>query len=158
MTIAAEHFLPTDASQIPTGELRPVAGTPFDFRTPTPVGARIHQAEEQLLRGGGYDHCWVLAREARPGQVRLAARVRDPGTGRVLEVHSDQPGLQFYSGNKLDGSVAGRGGVTLRQGAGLALEAQDFPDAPHHPGFPSIVLRPGETYARTIRYHFSVES
>lgn len=148
---AADAFLPTDAAQIPTGEIRPVEGTVFDFRHPTPIGARIRRSDDQLNYGTGYDHCFVL----RPAdQPALAARVRDPLTGRILEVHTDQPGLQFYTGNKLNGSVTGRGGIIYRQSAGFALEAQGFPDAPHHPNFPSTVLRPGETYRRTIRYRF----
>lgn len=157
LTIHADAFLPTDPRQIPTGEIRPVAGTPFDFRTPTPIGARIRQAEEQLLLGTGYDHCWVLSRAPVAAAPRLAVRARDPGTGRVLEVHTDQPGVQVYTGNKLNGSVVGRGGVIYRQGAGFAVEAQGFPDAPNQPGFPSVVLRTGEEYARVILYRFAVE-
>ncbi len=128
----------------------------FDFRTPTTLGARIRQADEQLLHGHGYDACFVL-----PGgdadRPRLAARLRDPGSGRVLEVLTTQRGLQIYTGNKLNGSVVGRGGVIYRQSAGVAIEAQGFPDAPHHPNFPSTVLRPGETYRETIAYRFTTE-
>ena len=149
--LAADAFLPTDKAQIPTGELRSVEGTPFDFRQPTTVGARIRQADEQLIFGTGYDQCFVL----RPAEdLVLAARVRDPVSGRVLEVHTDQPSIQFYTGNKLNGSVVGHGAVVYRQSAGLALEPQGFPDAPHHPNFPSTMLRPGEDYRRTIRYRF----
>ncbi|HEX2944122.1 MAG TPA: aldose epimerase family protein [Rhodopila sp.] len=147
--LASDAFLPTDKAQIPTGEIRSVEGTPFDFRRPTAVGARIRHADEQLVFGTGYDQCFTL----RPSDVpALAARVRDPASGRILEVHSDQPSIQLYTGNKLNGSVVGHGGVIYRQSAGLALEPQGYPDAPHHPNFPSTILRPGETYNRTIRY------
>jgi aldose 1-epimerase len=152
LTICADAFLPTDAAQVPTGELRPVAGTRFDFRQPTRIGARIREADDQLFRGTGYDHCFVLRQRAG---VELAARLRDPDSGRVLEIETDHPGIQFYTGNKLDGSVAGHGGVIYRQSAGLAFEPQAFPDAPHHPDFPTTELRPGEAYHRTIRYRFS---
>jgi aldose 1-epimerase len=153
VAITADTFLPTDDKQIPTGEIAPVAGTPFDFRSPAPLGSRIRQADPQLFYGLGYDHCFVLGTEdSEP--VRLAARVSDPASGRVLELHTDQPGLQLYTGNKLNGRFAGRGGVIYRQSAGFALEPQGFPDAPHHPRFPSTVLRPGEIYRRVIRYHF----
>jgi aldose 1-epimerase len=148
VTIAAETFLPTDAAQIPTGEIRSVTGTPFDFRTPTPLGARIRQPDPQLFHGLGYDHCFVL------GTNGPAIRVHDPVSGRVLEIHTDQPGIQVYTGNKLSGTFAGHGSVVYRQSAGLALEPQEFPDAPHHPDFPSTVLRPGDVYSRTIRYRF----
>lgn len=155
VTIPADHVLPTDRAQIPTGALRPVAGTPFDFRQPTALGARIRQADPQLLAALGYDHCFVLA-TGIPSEPALAARVHDPVSGRVLEINTDQPGLQVYTGNKLTGAFAGHDGVIYRQAAGLALEAQGFPDAPHHPAFPSVVLRPGQVYRRVIRYRFSV--
>jgi aldose 1-epimerase len=148
VTIAAESFLPTDAAQLPSGEIRPVAGTPFDFRTPALLDARIRQPDPQLYHGQGYDHCFVLGTDSPP------VRVHDPASGRVLEIHTDQPGLQVYTGNKLSGLFAGHGDVVYRQSAGLALEAQDFPDAPHHANFPSTTLRPGEIYRRTIRYRF----
>jgi aldose 1-epimerase len=156
VTIAADGFLPTDAAQIPTGEIRPVAGTPFDFRKPTLLGAAIRQADEQLFHGLGYDHCFVLGTDVAAGSGP-AVRVHDPATGRVLEVHTDQPGVQVYTGNKLSGTFAGHGGIIYRQSAGLALEPQDLPDAPHHPNFPSTVLRPGHVYRRTIRYRFVTE-
>lgn len=155
VTIAAEAFLPTDAAQIPTGEIRPVEGTPFDFRTPTLLGARIRRPDPQLFHGLGYDHCFVLGTDIPASPIR-AVRVFDAASGRVLEVETDQPGVQVYTGNKLTGSFAGQGGVIYRQSAGLALEPQGFPDAPHHPNFPSAVLRPGETYRRIIRYHFGI--
>ncbi len=153
VTIPAEAFLATDAGQIPTGEIRPVAGTPFDFRQPTALGARIRQADPQLFHGLGYDHCFVLGMQ-RAAQPRLAISLREPNSGRVLEVLTDQPGVQIYTANKFTGTFAGHGGVIYRQSAGLAIEAQDFPDAPHHPNFPSTVLRPGEIFRRTIRYRF----
>jgi len=153
VTIAAEAFLPTDAAQIPTGEIRPVAGSPFDFRTPALLGSRIRQPEAQLFIGLGYDHCFVLDASAAAG---CAVRVRDPASGRVLEIYTDQPGVQVYSGNKLSGAFAGHENLIYRQSAGLALEPQDFPDAPHHANFPSTLLRPADTFRRMIRYRFAV--
>ena len=153
VTILADRFLPTDARQIPTGEIRPVDETPFDFRRPIAMGARIRQDDPQLLHGRGYDLCFVLDEET--DQPRLAARVRDPVSGRAVDLLTTQPGLQLYSGNSLDGSVVGRGGVAFRQSAGFALEAQGFPDAPNHPAFPSAVLRPGARYRQVIGYRFS---
>lgn len=156
VTLFADSFLPTDRQQIPTGEIRPVQGTPFDFREPRALGERIRQPDEQLLNGQGYDHYFVLP-ASEPGQARLAARVYEPGSGRMLEIHTTQPGLQLYTGNQLNGAVAGRGGV-YRQSAGFAFEPQGFPDAPHHSGFPSTVLRPGDTYRQSIGYRFGVRS
>ena len=152
VTVAADAFLPTDAAQIPTGEIRPVAGTPFDFRQPTCPASHIRQPDPQIFLGLGYDHCFVL-RGDNP-----AVTVHDPASGRVLEVRTNHPGIQIYTGNKLSGTFAGHGGVIYRQSAGLALEPQAFPDAPHHPEFPSTVLRPGETYHRDIRYRFITRS
>jgi aldose 1-epimerase len=154
VTIAAEAFLPTDSAQIPTGDISPVAGTPFDFRTPALLGARIRQPDPQLFHGQGYDHCFVLGTEVRAAPSP-AIRVVDAESGRVLEIVTDQPGIQVYTGNKLAGTFAGHTGVVYRQSAGLALEPQDFPDAPHHTNFPSTVLRPAEVYRRTIRYRFT---
>jgi aldose 1-epimerase len=151
VTIAAEAFLPTDDAQIPTGEIRSVAGTPFDFRAPALLGARIRQPDPQLFHGLGYDHCFVLAAD----DSSAAMRVRDPASGRVLEIQTDQPGIQVYTGNKISGTFAGHGGVIYRQSAGLALEPQEFPDAPHQANFPSTTLRPGEIHRRTIRYRFT---
>jgi aldose 1-epimerase len=153
MSVPADAFLPTDGAQCPTGEIRPVAGTPFDFRTPRLVGSRIRVSDPQLYPGLGYDHCFVLG-TAASAAPRMAVRLRDPDSGRVLEIFTDQPGLQVYTGGKLTGSFAGHGGAIYRQAAGLALEAQDFPDAPNQAGFPSTVLRPGEVYRRVIRYRF----
>ena len=153
LEVFASHVLPTDDGQIPTGERRPVAGTPFDFRTPVVIGTRLRDTDEQMLIARGYDHCFVLDGDA--GTVRLAARLTHAASGRVLEVETDRAGLQVYTGNSLNGSLIGHGG-TYRQTAGLALEAQAFPDAPNHPDFPSIILRPGERFEATILHRFSV--
>jgi aldose 1-epimerase len=152
LMLAADRYLPTDPGLIPTGVEAPVAGTPMDFRTPTAIGARVDADFEALKFGGGYDHCWVL----RAGQgVRLAAVVKDPASGRTMEVLTDQPGIQFYGGNFLDGTVAGKGGVKYQRRTGLCLETENYPDAPNHPEFPSAVLRPGETYHHTMVVRFS---
>ena len=153
LQIEADSFTPVDPTQAPTGEIRPVDGTPFDFRTPTPIGARIRANDPQLLAGRGYDHNWVL-RGGAAAAPRLAARVRDPRSGRVLEVLTDQPGLQFYSGNSLDGALVGPGGHAYRQGDALALETQHFPDSPNQPAFPSTVLRPGRRFGSTTLLRF----
>ena len=147
--IEADHFTPVDASLIPTGRLAPVDGTPLDFRTPTAIGDRLRIAHEQMTLGRGYDHNWVL--RGQPGVVRRAATVHDPVSGRALTCSTTQPGLQFYSGNFLDGTLAGTSETLYRQGDGLCLETQHFPDSPNQPDFPSTVLRPGETYReRTV--------
>jgi aldose 1-epimerase len=151
----ADRFTPVDATLIPTGELRPVEGTPFDFRNATAIGARIHQDNEQLRFGGGYDHNWVFPKAA--GQLTLMARVTEPESGRVLEVLSSEPGLQFYSGNFLDGSITGKEGRLYEHRHGFCMEPQHFPDSPNQPGFPSVVLRPGETYRNTIVYRFTTQ-
>jgi aldose 1-epimerase len=156
LEIAADAYLPTDAGGIPTGEIAPVAGTPFDFREPTPIGARITEAHPQLVQVCGYDHCFVL-REAAPGALAEVARVVAPTSGRTLTVRSTEPGVQLYTGNHLDGSLVGRGGRTYRQSAGFCLETQHFPDSPNRPEFPSTVLRPGETFHSTTIFHFGVE-
>ena len=156
MTIDADKFVPIDAGSIPLGNLAPVAGTPFDFRVPQPIGARIDEADEQLRNGGGYDHCFVLNKPA-PGAMSRAARVRHPGSGRVLELFTQEPGVQFYSGNFLDGSLAGKGRVYAWR-SGFCLEPQHFPDSPNQPAFPNTVLRPGEVYATESRFRFSVEA
>jgi len=147
--VRASKFLPTDARQIPTGEIADVAGTPFDFRAPKMFGADIRCAEPQLLIARGYDHCFVLDEGDGP-----AARVYDSVSGRCLDLFTNQPGLQIYSGNSLDGSIVGRGSLALRQSCGFALEAQNFPDAPNHTNFPNAILRPGETYDHMIAYRF----
>ncbi|HUC68925.1 MAG TPA: aldose epimerase family protein [Stellaceae bacterium] len=157
VSIEADGFTPTDATQIPTGEIRPVRGTPFDFREPRAVGERIRLAEEQLRFARGYDHHWVL-RRAEAGGVRLAARAFDPATGRILEVLTDRPGLQFYTGNSLNGALAGPSGRTYRQSDALCFETQGFPDAPNQPSFPSAVLRPGERFRSTTVFRFSTDA
>jgi aldose 1-epimerase len=151
--IRAERFTPVDKTLIPTGELRPVAGTPFDFNTPTAIGARIDQDDEQLRFGRGYDHNWVISKPM--GELGLMARVYEAESGRVMEVLSTEPGLQFYSGNFLDGTIRGKGGRVYGFRNGFCMEPQHYPDSPHHPEFPSVVLRPGETYRNTIIYRFS---
>lgn len=154
--IAADHFTPIDSSFIPTGEIRSVADTPFDFRTPTPIGARIDADNSQLQHGRGYDHNFVLNREdAGKDGLALAARVYEPESGRVLTVRTTEPGLQFYSGNFLSGNLVGKGGAVYRHRAGFCLETQHFPDSPNHPSFPSTILRPGDTYRSRTIFSFS---
>ncbi|MBM3866632.1 MAG: galactose mutarotase [Verrucomicrobia bacterium] len=155
LQLDAERFLPVDANLIPTGERRPVAGTPFDFRRPTPVGARIAADDEQLRRGRGYDHTYIPGKPA--DTLARHGRVRDPASGRTLEVWSTAPGVQFYSGNFLDGRATGKGGRPHGHRAGLCLEPQAFPDSPNQPAFPSCVLRPGETYRHVIEYRPGVD-
>ncbi len=155
LTIHADAFTPTNAQQVPTGEVRAVAGTPFDFRQPTPIGQRIHADDEQLRLGSGYDHNWVL--QARSGTPALAAEVFEPASGRVLEVWTTTPGVQFYAGNKLgsgDG-IVGKGGKVYRPRAGLCLETQVWPDAIHHPNFPSPIVRAGDAYRQTTLFKFA---
>jgi aldose 1-epimerase len=152
----ADKFTPVDSTLIPTGELKPVDGTPFDFRTPTAIGARIGQEDEQLKFGNGYDHNWVINKPM--GQLGLMARVYEPTTGRVLEVWSTEPGLQFYSGNFLDGKLTGKGGWVYQFRNGFCMEPQHYPDSPNQPNFPSVVLKPGEVYKNTIIFKFSVQN
>jgi aldose 1-epimerase len=154
LTLDADRYTPVDATLIPTGELAPVAGTPFDFRTPTPIGSRIDAANEQLTRGHGYDHNWVLTKSG-PG-LSHAARVEEPVTGRTLDVSTTEPGVQFYTGNFLDGTLTGKGGRTYGRRSALCLETQHFPDSPNHPQFPSTVLRPGEDYRSKTVWTFGV--
>lgn len=150
----ADKFTPVDSTLIPTGELRPVEGTPFDFRIPTAIGARINADDEQIKFGGGYDHNWVINKPA--GQLGLQARVTEPTTGRVWEVLSTEPGLQFYCGNFLDGSIKGKGGWVYQRRNAFCMEPQHFPDSPNQPNFPSVVLKPGQVYQNTIIYRFTV--
>ena len=153
--IPADKFTPVDSTLIPTGELQPVTGTPFDFRAPTAIGARISQDDQQLKFGGGYDHNWVINKEM--GQLTVMARVYEPTTGRVMEVLSTEPGLQFYSGNFLDGKITGKGGWTYQFRNGFCMEPQHYPDSPNQPNFPSVVLKPGQVYHNIIIYRFSVQ-
>jgi aldose 1-epimerase len=155
LTLAASRFTPVDDALIPTGELRAVRGTPFDFTTPHAIGERIGEADEQLRRAGGYDHNFVIDRAA-PNELVLAARLTEPVGGRGVDVYSTEPGIQFYSGNFLDGRAIGKGGRPYEFRTGLALETQHFPDAPNHPEFPSIILRPGAEYRTSTIYHFVV--
>jgi len=152
LMINASRFTPVDAGLIPTGELRSVEGTPFDFRKPVAIGARINQDDQQLKYGNGYDHNFVLDRTG-DGLV-LAARVTEPKSGRVMEVYTTEPGIQFYSGNFLDGSNKGKGGKIYQRRYGFCLETQHFPDSPNKPNFPSTVLRPGAKYQSTTVYRF----
>ncbi|HUA67593.1 MAG TPA: aldose epimerase family protein [Candidatus Saccharimonadales bacterium] len=153
--INADKFTPVDSTLIPTGELRPVAGTPFDFLKPTAIGARINEDNQQLKYANGYDDNWVLNHPA--GKLGLAAQVYDPVSGRVLTVYTTAPGMQFYTGNFLDGTITGKGGWVYQFRDAFAMEPQDFPDSPNHPNFPSAELKPGETYKSTIIYQFSTK-
>ncbi len=155
VTILADRFTPVDAELIPTGELRPVDNTPFDFRTPTAIGGRIGQQDEQLKFGGGYDHNWVINKEA--GKLELMAKVTEPETGRVLDVFSTEPGLQFYSGNFLAGTITGKGGWAYQRHAAFCMEPQHYPDSPNKPQFPTVELKPGQVFQNTIVYRFSVQ-
>lgn len=153
LQIDADHFLPVDEKLIPTGTVEPVEGTPFDFRTATVIGARIGNDDPQLKLGRGYDHCWVL--NGHDGSLKQVATLTEPQSGRKMEVLTTEPGLQFYSGNFLNESVVARHGPCAIRSA-LCLETQHFPDSPNKPSFPSVVLKPGETYTSTTVYRFSV--
>lgn len=153
--INADRFTPISEVYIPTGELRSVKGTPMDFTKPMAIGARINQKDEQLMRGNGYDHNFVLNR--KDDSLLLAARVEEPASGRVLEVFTTEPGVQFYTGNFLDGTIKGKAGKVYQQRAGFCLETQHFPDSPNKPNFPSTVLKPGQKYATRTIYKFSAK-
>ena len=155
MMINADRYTPIDPTSIPTGELAPVEGTPFDFRKPTTIGSRLGQDNVQLKNGRGYDHNFVLNRQS--DGLMLAARVVEPGSGRVLEVSTTEPGIQFYSGNYLDGSLVGKSGQTYGEHSGFCLEPQHFPDSPNHSNFPSTVLRPGEEHHSKTVFRFSTQ-
>ena len=152
LTLRSSGYLPTDATAIPLGPVAPVAGTPFDFTRPTAIGARIRDNHEQLILAHGYDHTFVLG---PAGVLRPAAVVREPSTGRVLRITTDQPGVQLYTGNFLDGTLVGTGGRTYRQSDGFALETQHYPDSPNRPAYPTTVLRPGQRFTSTTVYGFS---
>jgi aldose 1-epimerase len=154
--IAANTYLPIDVQQIPTGEHRPVEGTPFDFRRATTAASRIRQPDSQLLYGRGYNHYFILD-ECINGEPRFAASARDPRSGLTLDILTTQPGIQFYTANNLNGSIAGRGGI-YRQCAGFCFEPQGFPNAPNEKDFPSTVLRPGKTYRESIGYAFGISA
>jgi aldose 1-epimerase len=153
--IDADRFTPVDATLIPTGELKTVKGTPLDFTQPTPIGARINDRDQQLKYGLGYDFNLVLNK--KEGELTLAARVQDPSSGRIMEVYTTEPGLQFYSGNFLDGTAIGKGGLKYGHRYGFCLETQHFPDSPNEPKFPSTELDPGQTYTSTTIYKFSAK-
>lgn len=157
LTLNASAYTPVDSTLIPTGRIASVAGTAFDFRTAARIGARIGDRDEQLKFGRGYDHNWVLDRpEQAAGTLVRAATLVDSTSGRTLDITTTEPGIQFYSGNFLDGTITGKGGVVYRLRAALCLETQHFPDSPNHPNFPSIVVRPGETYRTRTVFAFGV--
>ncbi|WP_165191351.1 aldose epimerase family protein [Caulobacter soli] len=157
LTLAADGYTPVDAELIPTGEVTPVTGTPFDFRTPHVVGERVRDARDpQIVVGRGYDHNMVLTGKAG-GAPRLAARLADPKSGRVLEILSDQPGIQLYTGNFIDGTLVGKSGRIYRQGDGVALEPQHFPDAPNKPAFAPVRLDPGQSYSNTMVFRLTTD-
>ena len=158
LMLDADRYTPIDAGLIPLGELAPVAGTPFDFRTPTPIGQRIDTPNEQLKLGGGYDHNWVLNAPVAKGgpALHLAAKAYDPASGRMLTVTTTEPGVQFYSGNFLDGTFTGKSGTKYVKHDGFCLETQHFPDSPNHPAFPSTLLKRGETLHTETVFTFGV--
>ncbi len=154
LTLNADKYTPVDKTLIPTGELRSVEGTPFDFRKPTAIGARINDKDEQMKIGNGYDHNFVLT--SGGGALALAARVYEPKSGRVMEVLTTEPGVQFYTGNFLNGKIPGKGGKPYPFRTAFCLETQHYPDSPNKPQFPSTVLKPGVKYETTTVYRFSV--
>ncbi|KRA59161.1 aldose epimerase [Caulobacter sp. Root655] len=157
LTLASDGYTPVDAELIPTGQIAPVTGTPFDFRTPKVVSERVRDARDpQIVVGRGYDHNMVLTGKAG-GAPRLAARLADPKSGRVLEILSDQPGIQFYTGNFIDGTTVGKSGKIYRQGDGIALEPQHFPDAPNKPAFAPVRLDPGQTYRNVMVFRLTTQ-
>lgn len=155
LTIKGSKFTPVNTGLIPTGDLRPVKGTPFDFTTARRIGERVDAQDEQLGFAGGYDHNWVL--DNRDGSLALAATVHEPTTGRVLEVFTTEPGLQFYCGNFLDGKLTGKSGKPYEFRNGFCLETQHYPDSPNQPSFPDTILRPGETFKSTTVYKFGAK-
>jgi len=155
LSLAAPRYLPIDHELIPTGEQRNVDGTAFDFLRPRPIASRMGGSEAQLRFAGGYDHCWILSHES--AACALAAELHEPGSGRLLKIYTTQPGIQFYSGNFLDGTICGKGGSRYEQHSGLCLETQHFPDSPHHSKFPTTLLKPGDAYKETTVYSFAVK-
>lgn len=156
MTVNASHITPVDDILIPTGKIAPVEGSPFDFRNATRIGERIDNDNEQLKKGGGYDHNWVLDKK-NPDAVELAVTLYEPNSGRVLEVFTDQPGIQIYTGNFFNGKVAGKYGEPFAYRGAVALETQKFPNTPNQPNFPTTLLNPGETYTHTCIYKFTTK-
>lgn len=155
LQINADNYTPTDSTQIPTGQIAPVKGTPLDFTQPTLIGAHINSSDQQMMTGQGYDHNWVLNRTDDTSQVQ-AAKVVDPASGRTLTIFTTQPGIQFYSGNFLTGTLTGTSDHAYRQGSGFALETQHFPDSPNHANFPTTVLNTGQTYKQTTVYQLTI--
>ncbi len=155
LSIDADKFLPVDETLIPTGELTDVSGTPFDFRSPKAIGKEVEAEDEQLVRGKGYDHCWALN---NPGSFRKVATVVHPTSGRQLEIATDEPGIQFYGGNFLDGTLPMPGGGTYAYRTGFCLETQHYPDSPNQPDFPSVVLEPGQKYTSKTSFKFSTKT
>jgi len=151
----AEHYTPVDKSLIPTGEILTVKGTPLDLTSPTAIGAHIDSTFDQMALTRGYDHNYVINRTS--DSLQFAARVREPISGRVLEVYTTEPGIQFYTGNFLDGSIKGKQGHVYQQRSGFCLETQHYPDSPNHSNFPSTILRPGTTFHSTTKYRFLVD-
>ncbi len=156
LMVKAARYTPVDETSIPTGELRSVANTPFDFRKPTALGARINADDQQLKIGKGYDHNFVLDGGVTK-KPRLVASMHDPKSGRVLEIITTEPGLQLYTGNFLDGTIKGKGGKAYAYRSAFCLESQHYPDSPNHPSFPPVVLKPGKKYQSTTLYHFTTE-
>jgi len=157
LTIYADKYTPTDKNLIPTGEISSIENTPLDFRRATPIGDRINFSFEALVSGRGYDHNWILMKNGGSGEIELAAEVYEPSTGIVLKVLTDQPAIQFYSGNFMTGNDVGKRGNINNYRTGIALETQNYPDAPNHANFPSAILNPGETYSQTCIYKFELK-
>jgi aldose 1-epimerase len=156
LQINADSYTPTDATQIPTGEIAPVAGTPMDFRTLHPIDAQIRAPFEQIILAHGYDHNWVL-NKTQPGELSFAAKAYSPKTGRIIEVYTTEPGIQIYTSNYMQGNLTGSSHALYRQGDGYTFETQHFPDSPNHPNFPSTVLNPGQTFHSTTIFRFSTD-
>ncbi len=157
LMVNADNFTPVDKGLIPTGEIKPVKGTDFDFTKPTAIGARINNKDQQLIFGKGYDHNFVLNKDGKEGEMTLAASVFDPKSGRIMEVFTEEPGIQFYSGNFLDGTNIGKDGTVYNHRNAFCLETQHYPDSPNKPDFPSVVLKPGEEYSTKTIYKFSAK-
>jgi aldose 1-epimerase len=156
LQINADSYTSTDATQIPTGNISPVAGTPMDFRTLHPIDAHIRVPFEQIVLAHGYDHNWVL-NKSQPGELGFAAKAYSPKTGRIVEVDTTEPGIQIYTSNYLQGNLTGSSHSLYRQGDGFTFETQHFPDSPNHPSFPSTVLNPGQTFRSTTIFRFSTD-
>ena len=157
LMLNAKMFTPVDETLIPTGEMPAVAGTPFDFTTTKAIGRDIGQQDEQLTFGLGYDHNWILDKGGKEGELSLAAQVREPSSGRVMEIYTTEPGIQFYCGNFLDGRLKGKSGKAYVHRGGFCLETQHFPDSPNQINFPSTILKPGDTYESKTVFKFSAK-